>query len=95
MFIIQLTYVKDLAVVDQFLEEHKQFLTKHYEEGTFMLSGRKHPRTGGIILAQAGNKAEIEAIIAEDPFYKHGLAEYSITEFKPTMANETLQPLLK
>jgi uncharacterized protein YciI len=95
MFIIQLTYVRPLAEVDQLLEDHKQFLTKHYEEGAFLLSGRRDPRTGGIILAQADSKEEIEKIIAEDPFNRHGLAEYSITEFKPTMANETLQPLLK
>lgn len=94
MFIIQLTYIRPLSEVDQVLEDHKQFLAKHYREGAFLLSGRRHPRTGGIILAQAENRAEIEEIIAEDPFYRHGLAEYSITEFKPTMANDALQSLL-
>lgn len=95
MFIIQLTYIKPLSEVDQVLEDHKQFLTKHYEEGVFLLSGRRHPRTGGIILATAENKAEIDKIIEEDPFYRHRLADYFITEFRPTMANEALQSLLK
>lgn len=94
MFIIQLTYTGSLAEVDQLLDDHKLFLEKYYAEGIFMLSGRKQPRTGGVILARAGSIAAIEKIIAEDPFKRHGLAEYTITEFLPTMANETLKTLL-
>ena len=95
MFIIQLTYTRPLAEVDQLLHEHKQFLEKYYAEGIFVLSGRKHPRTGGVILARAESMAGIEKIITEDPFQRHGLADYTITEFLPTMANETLQTLLQ
>lgn len=94
MFIIQLTYTRPLAEVDQLLDDHKLFLEKYYAEGIFILSGRKQPRTGGVILARAESIAAIEKIIAEDPFNQHGLAEYSITEFLPTMSNETLQTLL-
>ena len=94
MFIIQLTYTCSLAEVDQLLDDHKLFLEKYYAEGIFMLSGRKQPRTGGIILAQAENLATIEKVIAEDPFNLHGLAHYTITEFIPTMASETLKTIL-
>lgn len=94
MFIIQLTYTRPLAEVDQLLDDHKLFLEKYYAEGIFLLSGRKNPRTGGVILARADNIATIEKIVGEDPFKRHGLAEYSITEFLPTMSNETLQTLL-
>lgn len=95
MFIIQLTYTRPLEEVDRLLGEHKQFLEKYYAEGIFILSGRKHPRTGGVILARAESLAGIEKIITEDPFHGHGLADYTITEFLPTMANETLQTLLQ
>lgn len=94
MFIIQLTYTSTLAEVDQFLDDHKLFLEKYYAAGIFILSGRKQPRTGGVILAQAESREAIEQIIGEDPFNRHGLADYTIIEFLPTMANETLQSLL-
>lgn len=94
MFIIQLTYTRPLTEIDQLLEEHTQFLKKYYAEGIFMLSGRKHPRTGGIILAKAESIVEIEKIITEDPFHRHGLADYTITEFLPTMASKTLKVIL-
>ena len=94
MFIIELTYTRPLAEVDNLLDEHSQFLKKYYDEGIFLLSGRKHPRTGGIILARAESMADIEKIISEDPFHRHGVAEYTITEFLPSMANETLKTFL-
>lgn len=94
MFLIELTYTRPLAEVDNLLGEHSQFLKKYYDEGIFLLSGRKHPRTGGIILARAESMADIEKIISEDPFHRHGLAEYTITEFLPSMANETLKAFL-
>ena len=75
MFVIQLTYTGPLAEVDRLLDDHKRFLEKYYAEGIFLLSGRKQPRTGGIILARAQNIAIIEKIIAVDPFNQHGLAE--------------------
>ena len=36
----------------------------------------------GIILAAGRSKAEIEALIREDPFHKHGLADFRVIEFR-------------
>ncbi|MFY7829187.1 MAG: YciI family protein [Flectobacillus sp.] len=94
MFIIQLTYTKSLREVDNFLAEHKQYLQKYYDRDIFLLSGRKNPRTGGVILANAKDKAIIEQIITEDPFHKNGVAEYTIIEFLPTMAGNSLKHLI-
>lgn len=61
----------------------------------FVASGRKVPRTGGIILALAGSKKEVENIIREDPFYTHRLAEFSVTEFLTSQYHPELKKLLK
>lgn len=84
MFIIELTYKVPGAVIDQHLDGHMEFLDKYYEAGNFLASGRKEPRDGGLILAIAADKKEIEKIISEDPFKKGGLADYRIIEFKAT-----------
>ena len=47
---------------------HVRFLKKYYASGHFLVSGRKIPRDGGIILAVGKRRDEIEAIIKEDPF---------------------------
>lgn len=94
MFVISLTYHKPLEEVDAHLNEHVEFLKNAYAKGFFLASGRKDPRTGGIILACANTKAEISALIASDPFYVHNIATYEITEFIPSMTSPKLAFLL-
>ena len=53
------------------------------------------PRTGGVILAMADSKKQVEEIILEDPFYIHKLAEFSITEFLASQYHPDLKKLLK
>ncbi|MGA9047227.1 YciI family protein [Sulfuricurvum sp.] len=90
MFIISLTYIKPLEEVDALLEEHVEYLKEQYRLGNFLASGRKVPRDGGIILARAVAREEIETIISLDPFYRHKIASYEITEFTPTMTSPEL-----
>ena len=82
MFIIELTYKASLAQIDAHMTEHVKFLKKYYASGTFVVSGRKIPRDGGVILAVGESREQIESIIQEDPFAKFGLADFRIIEFR-------------
>jgi len=82
MFVIELIYKADLTEIDAHMATHVSFLKKYYASGHFLVSGRKIPRDGGIILAVGKTRGEIEAIIKEDPFYERGLAEFRIIEFR-------------
>ena len=82
MFVIELIYKADLAAIDAHMNAHVKFLKKYYADGTFLISGRKIPREGGIILAAGKSKHEIEALIREDPFHQHGLADFRVIEFR-------------
>lgn len=79
MFILSLTYIAPLEDADGHMEAHMAWVKAGYDEGVFLASGRKIPRTGGVILAR-GERATIEAMCAHDPFTVHGIAEYDITE---------------
>ncbi len=95
MFIINLTYKVALERVDQFLNEHIAFLDEQYDLGHFLASGRKIPRTGGVILSNIKNKSELVKIIQKDPFKKHDLASYELTEFMPSKTSKELAFLIK
>jgi uncharacterized protein YciI len=90
MFVIELIYKAGLAAIDARMREHMAFLNKHYAAGTFVVSGRKVPRDGGIILAVGASRAEIEAIVQQDPFCKHGLAEFRVIEFRVSQRADDL-----
>ena len=81
MFTIELTYTADLARIDASMRAHMQFINAHYASGHFVVSGRKIPREGGIILAVGQDRAEIEAIAQQDPFVTKGLATVRVIEF--------------
>ena len=95
MFVISLRYIKPIAEVDRVRPAHMIFLKKYYAAGNFVLSGRKSPVTGGIIIAQAVSIDEIQQIIQEDPFYTEQIAEFEIIEFSPNLAKEGLEQLVE
>jgi uncharacterized protein YciI len=91
MFVIELSYKADLAEIDAHMRAHMTFLKKYYASGHFLVSGRKIPRDGGIILAVGEDRSQIEAIAAEDPFCKRGLADFRITEFRASQCADDIQ----
>jgi len=82
MFVIELTYTAPLVEIDRQMKAHVAFLNRQYASGRFVVSGRKIPRTGGIIVAIGGSKTEIEALVREDPFVARGLADFRVLEFR-------------
>jgi uncharacterized protein YciI len=91
MFVIELIYKADLTEIDAHMAAHVVFLKKYYASGNFLVSGRKIPRDGGIIVAVGKSRQQIEAIVAEDPFYKHRLADFRIIEFRASQRAGDIQ----
>ncbi len=94
MFVVELTYKAALAEIDAHMTAHVAFLNKYYASGNFLLSGRKIPRDGGIILAAGVGREQLEAIVQEDPFYRHGLADFRINEFRSSQRADDIQKLI-
>ncbi len=68
MFVVSLTYVCDMSEVDKHPNSHIEYLNKQYSNGVFIASGRKVPRTGGVILARAESRKALDQVLSEDPF---------------------------
>ncbi|EAP96455.1 YciI family protein [Vibrio splendidus] len=94
MFIISLTYQVSLEEIDAFIPEHVDYLNEQYAKGYFILSGRKEPRTGGVIISTISDRNELNEILALDPFNREGLANYEVTEIVPTKASNSLKFLV-
>lgn len=91
MFVIELVYKASLEEIDAHMAAHVRFLRKYYAAGKFLVSGRKIPREGGVILAVGKNREEIEAIAAEDPFHREGLADFRVIEFRASQKADDIQ----
>jgi uncharacterized protein YciI len=91
MFVIELSYKASLADIDASMRAHVIFLKKYYAAGNFLVSGRKIPRDGGIILAVGKSREHIEAIMREDPFCERGLADFRVIEFRASQRAADIQ----
>lgn len=94
MFIANLTYIRPLEEVDALIPAHIAFLDEHYESGTFIASGRKVPRTGGVILIAGSERGAVIDILDKDPFKKAGVADYELLEFIPTKMQAGFENLI-
>jgi uncharacterized protein YciI len=82
MFVLLLTYIRPLEEVDALMREHVAWLNEHYDAGRFVVSGRRIPRTGGVIVARGDDREEIERVAAGDPFVADGVATCEVIQFR-------------
>jgi len=94
MFVIELIYKAELSEIDRNMRAHMAFLKRNYAAGRFLVSGRKVPREGGIILSLGESREQIEAIVKEDPFVSRGLADFRIIEFRESQRAPSIDALL-
>ena len=74
------------------IAEHRRFLQQGYDQGRFLLSGPSIPPAGGILIARAASREELEAFLADEPYCKAKVMRFSrITEFDPMQH----QPILR
>lgn len=94
LFLIQLTYIKELDEIDNLMKIHVAYLKKYYKLNKFIVSGRQVPRKGGIILCYADTLNEVKTIINEDPFMIHSAARYKIIPFLTSMYSKSFGSVL-
>lgn len=95
MFIFNLTYVKPISEVEKILPAHINYLEEYYDAKKFICSGRKNPRTGGIILCNCATKQEAEKIMERDPFFQEKIAQYEIVEFIPSKSSAAFKKIIE
>ncbi len=78
--IINIKYTASNDDIANIRPAHREFLDIGYSNGILLASGPKEDKTGGIILA-TGDIDKVKAFLANDPFQKNNVAEYSFSSF--------------
>ncbi|WP_096085157.1 YciI family protein [Agaribacterium haliotis] len=94
MFIVDLTYIVDLELVEPHMQAHMAWLEQNYQQGVFLASGRKNPRSGGVILASCEDQRQLQKILQQDPFAVNKLVRTNITEVLLNKSAIGLEPLI-
>lgn len=94
MYVVVLTYEKPWEEVMRWAPEHRAYALTRYAQGHYLMSGRKPDKSGGVILAQAADRAELDAVLQGDPFWREKIACYEVIEFWPQMAAERFKDFI-
>jgi uncharacterized protein YciI len=71
---------------------HRDFLQKGYDAGHFLVSGPSIPPTGGILIARAESREDLNQLLADEPFCKAKVMRFSkIIEFNPVQHQSILK----
>lgn len=94
MYVLVIEYLVPLERIDELRPAHVEYLQRHYDDGTFLVSGRQDPPVGGLILATDVDRARLDEIVETDPFVTEGAARYHVVKFGPTMVADSVREAL-
>ena len=81
-FLLISRYTAPLERIQELVPAHREFLQEQFTAGLFIVSGRRVPWDGGVIVA-SGTREDVEAAVARAPFTREGVAKTEIVEFEP------------
>jgi uncharacterized protein YciI len=84
VFVFVSEYQKPLDEVDEHREAHLAYLAELNAQGRLLMSGRRVPPVGGVLILRADDLEHAKSIVDADPFAKAGVAKYEPYEFTPS-----------
>ncbi|MEV0274374.1 YciI family protein [Hamadaea sp. NPDC050747] len=93
MYVVQVTYTAPLPDIDPLRPAHGAWLTEAIAAKILLMAGRQVPLTGGVYLVADMPRAQLDQLLATDPYLVRGVAEHTVTEFTPLLVAEGLESL--
>jgi uncharacterized protein YciI len=94
MYLIHITIHTDqlpAGQADALLAQHRALFTRHFEAGAFLLLGPYLDQpAAGLIVAHAPDRTALDRMLAEDVYYPHRWADYTVREFKAAKVSPQL-----
>ena len=94
MHIVLLKFGPNRSQAAQWMAGHKEWIEKGINDGVFLLAGSLENAQGGALLAIKLSKAEVTAVVEEDPFVKHQVVEPEIVSIAPSRMAAGLAELM-
>ena len=94
MYILLLKFSTNKSQATQFMESHKAWVKRGFDDGVFLLAGSLEPGLGGGILAHNTSLTELQGRVNDDPFVAKDVVKAEIFELDPGRADERLQFLV-
>ncbi|MGP1396652.1 MAG: YciI family protein [Inquilinaceae bacterium] len=94
MFIVLLRFTGNKDRAAQFMDGHKAWIERGFEDGVFLLTGSLQPNSGGGIMAHNVSLPDLQSRVNDDPFVARNIVSAEIFEITPSKTDERLGFLL-
>jgi uncharacterized protein YciI len=94
MYIVLLRFSANKASAGQFMDGHRDWIKRGFDDGVFLLAGSLQPNLGGGIVAHNTSLSDLQRRIATDPFVAQDVVTAEIIEMAPSRADERLTFML-
>ncbi len=94
MFVVMLKFSTNKAQAAKFMDGHKAWIKRGFDDGIFLLTGSLSPNLGGAIVAHNTSLVELQGRVSEDPFVAEDIVTAELVEIAPSQADSRLAFLL-
>lgn len=94
MYVVLLRFSDNKSQAGQFMDEHNAWIKKGLDDGVFLVVGSLQPNLGGAVVVHNMAKADLDALVAEDPFVANDVVKAEVLEISPAKTDVRLNFLL-
>jgi uncharacterized protein YciI len=94
MFVVLLRFSANKGRAGQFMEGHKEWIKRGFDDGVFLLVGNLQPNLGGGIVAHNTSRSDLQGRVSTDPFVVEDVVSAEILEITPAKADDRLRFLV-
>ena len=94
MFIVLLKFSENKGNASQFMEGHREWLKRGFDDGVFLLAGSLQPKLGGAVVVHDTSLSDLQSRVNTDPFVVENVVNAEILEIDPAKTDARLSFLL-
>lgn len=91
MFVVMLKFSDNKSQASRFMDGHKAWINRGFDDGVFLLVGNLQPNLGGGIVVHNISLAELQSRVNDDPFVAENVVNADILEISPSRTDERLK----
>lgn len=95
MFIVLLKFSSNKGQANQFMEGHKEWIKRGFDDGVFLVVGSLQPNCGGGVVAHNTTLSNLQSRVNDDPFVAENVVTAEILELTPLKTDDRLKFLLQ
>jgi uncharacterized protein YciI len=91
VFVVLLKFSSNKSRASEFMEGHKEWIKRGFDDGVFVLVGNLQPGLGGGIIAHNTSEPDLQRRVSSDPFVVEDVVSAEIVEIAPSRVDERLR----